>query len=127
MPRAISRSSSSAPLASATAVEVGAKRAELGRRDRLRRAQLQHQKYQPLLGAVVQVSLDAPARLIGGGDDPRATWPSSPEATDHWLSSVMAPAIARAGANIAVAASRCATWASASTTPCDFSAILEIK
>ena len=45
---------------------------EIGRRGRLRLAQLQRQRDQPLLGAVVQVALEALARLVGGGDDPRA-------------------------------------------------------
>ena len=72
MPRAISRSSSSAPVAPAAARSSSASElAELGRHRGLRRAQLQRQRDQPLLGAVVQVPLDPPARLVGGGDDPR--------------------------------------------------------
>ena len=46
-------------------------RAELGRHRRMRRPRLQRQGDQPLLGTVVQVTLDPPARLVGGGDDPR--------------------------------------------------------
>jgi hypothetical protein len=42
---------------------------EVGRHRRLRRAQLQRQRDQPLLGAVVQVALDAAPGLVGGGDD----------------------------------------------------------
>ena len=42
-----------------------------GRRRRLRLPQLQGEGDQPLLGAVVQIALDAPARLVGGGHDPR--------------------------------------------------------
>jgi hypothetical protein len=50
-------------------------RAELGERGRHRRAghaKLQHERDQPLLSAIVQVPLDPPTRLVGGGDDPRA-------------------------------------------------------
>jgi len=35
-------------------------------------AQSQGKGDQALLGAVVQIALDAPAGLVGGGDDPRA-------------------------------------------------------
>ncbi len=49
--------------------EVGTGR---GRRRGLRDAQLEDEGDQALLGAVVQVSLDAPAGLVGGGDDPGA-------------------------------------------------------
>ena len=42
-----------------------------GRHVRLRGPQLQGKRDQPLLGAVVQVALDPPARLVGGGHDPR--------------------------------------------------------
>src|ERR1039457_1397377 len=38
---------------------------------RLRRAQLQPARDEPLLDAVVQIALDPPPRLIRGGDDPR--------------------------------------------------------
>jgi hypothetical protein len=38
----------------------------------LRSSQLQHQRHQPLLDAVVQIALDPAAALIRGGDDPRA-------------------------------------------------------
>jgi hypothetical protein len=38
---------------------------------RLRRAQPQGERDQPLLGAVVQVALDTAAGVIGGGHDPR--------------------------------------------------------
>ena len=34
--------------------------------------QVQHQRDQLLLGAVVQITLDPPPGLIGSGDDPRA-------------------------------------------------------
>ena len=44
--------------------------AEFGRHLGLRRAQLQRQRDQPLLGAIVQVPLDPPAGLVGGGYDP---------------------------------------------------------
>ena len=43
----------------------------LGRHRRLRRAQAQGEGDQPLLGAVVQVALDAAPGVVGGGDDPR--------------------------------------------------------
>ena len=45
--------------------------AELRGHPCLRRAQLQPERDEPLLGAVVQIALDPPPRLIGGGDDPR--------------------------------------------------------
>ena len=44
---------------------------DLGWYRRLRQAQPQGQRDQPLLGAVVQIPLDAAAGLVGGGDDPR--------------------------------------------------------
>ena len=49
------------------AVELGSER---GRRCSLCCAQAQGEGDQPLLGAVVQVALDPPTRLVGGGDDP---------------------------------------------------------
>jgi hypothetical protein len=49
------------------ALEVGAELAEFGWYRRLRRAQLQRQRDQPLLGAVVQVALDLPTGMVGGG------------------------------------------------------------
>ena len=54
-----------------SAVEFRAQLPELGRHRGPRRAQLQRQRNQPLLGAIVQVPLDLPARLVGGGHDPR--------------------------------------------------------
>jgi hypothetical protein len=42
----------------------------LGRHGRLGGAEVQHQRDQPLLGAVVQVALDPPACLVTGGHDP---------------------------------------------------------
>jgi hypothetical protein len=51
------------------AVQLGA---APGRQRGLRRAQLQGQRDQALLGAVVQVPFDPPARLVAGRDDPRA-------------------------------------------------------
>ena len=44
----------------------------LRRHLRLRHTKLQRQRHQPLLSAVMQVSLDLAAGLIGGGNDPRA-------------------------------------------------------
>jgi hypothetical protein len=43
-----------------------------GRQRRLRRAQLQRQRHELLLHAVVQVALDPPPGRVGGGDNPRA-------------------------------------------------------
>jgi hypothetical protein len=54
------------------AVELRVELAELGWYRRLCCAQVQRQRDQPLLGAVVQVSPDTSAGLVGGGDDPRA-------------------------------------------------------
>ena len=53
---------------------AGKLRAQLawfGRGGRLRRAQVQGEGDEPLLGAVVQVPFDPPPRLVGGGHDPR--------------------------------------------------------
>ena len=73
MPRAISRSSSSTSvIPAATPSSSASSSLELGRDGRLRRAQLQRERDEPLLGAVVQVALDAAPRLVGGGDDARA-------------------------------------------------------
>ena len=52
------------------AVELRAELAELGGHRCLRGAQLQAERDQPLLGAVVHVALDPPTRLIRGGHDP---------------------------------------------------------
>ena len=38
----------------------------------LRHAQIEGERDEPLLGAVVEVALDAPPLAVGGGDDPRA-------------------------------------------------------
>jgi hypothetical protein len=43
-------------------------RAEAG----LRRAQLELERHEPLLRAGVQIALDPPPGIVGGGDDPRA-------------------------------------------------------
>ena len=51
--------------------QIGAELAKLGRHRRVRHAQLQHQRDQPLLGAVVQVTLDPLASLVRSGDEPR--------------------------------------------------------
>jgi len=53
------------------AIEFRAELAELGRHRGLCRAQLQRQRNQRPLGAVVQVLLDPPARLVDSGHDPR--------------------------------------------------------
>ena len=72
MPRASSRSSSSAPVASLDQrVQLRRQLAGLGWYRRLRRAQPQRQRDQPLLGAVVQVAFDPAAGVVGGGHDPR--------------------------------------------------------
>jgi hypothetical protein len=42
---------------------------ELRRHRPLQRTQLEPERDEPLLGAVVQITLDPPPRLIGGGDD----------------------------------------------------------
>src|SRR4051812_40646968 len=39
---------------------------------RLHAVQLERERDQPLLRSVVEIALDSPARLIGGGDDPGA-------------------------------------------------------
>jgi hypothetical protein len=46
----------------------------LGGRRRLclQRAELHGQRYEPLLRAVMEVTLDLPSRLVSGGDDPGA-------------------------------------------------------
>ena len=73
MPRASSRNSSSALVASADQrVQLRRQLVGIGRHRRLRRAQAQGEGDQSLLGAVVQVPLDAAAGVVGGGDDPRA-------------------------------------------------------
>jgi hypothetical protein len=43
-----------------------------GRYRRLRGLQRQGERDQPLLGAVVQIPLETPARLVGSRHDPRA-------------------------------------------------------
>jgi hypothetical protein len=53
------------------ALQVGAEFAEFGWHRHLRRAQLQCQRDQALLGAVVQVTLDAASGLISSSDDAR--------------------------------------------------------
>ena len=44
----------------------------VGRGERLRAAQLQREQHQALLDAIVEIALDAAARLIRGGDQPGA-------------------------------------------------------
>ncbi len=44
----------------------------VGRGHRLRARELERQRHQALLDAVVEVALEAPARLVGGGDQPGA-------------------------------------------------------
>ena len=44
----------------------------VGRGERLRAAQLQREQHQALLNAIVEIALDAAARLIRGGDQPGA-------------------------------------------------------
>ena len=51
--------------------QLAAQLAELGRYRRLHHPQVQAQRHQLLLDAFVQITLDPPPRLIGGGDDPR--------------------------------------------------------
>ena len=74
MPRAISRSSSSAlPSSSATSSQLRGLRVGPGAHRRARAgAEAQGEGDQPLLGAVVQVAFDAAAGGVGGGDDPGA-------------------------------------------------------
>ena len=72
MPWASSRSSAEArgePLAHVLEEGDGRVRVALGPRPR--QADLERQRHQVLLRAVVQVALDAPARRVGGLDDPR--------------------------------------------------------
>ena len=72
MPRVSSRNSSSALVASPTSESSCAASSPDSRRHRrLRRAQPQGERDQSLLGAVVQVALDAAPGVVGGGHDPR--------------------------------------------------------
>ena len=52
--------------------EFGAQLAELWRHRRLRRTQLEGERDEPLLCAVMQVALNAQARLVSGSDQTRA-------------------------------------------------------
>ena len=52
--------------------QLGVELAELGRHGRLSRAQLERERDELLLRAVVQVALDPLPCRIGGGHDPRA-------------------------------------------------------
>jgi hypothetical protein len=49
--------------------QLGPQLGPLGRHRRLGGPQIKHQRDQPLLGAIVQVALDPPARLVAGGHD----------------------------------------------------------
>jgi hypothetical protein len=70
MPRASSRSSSMASCASSRAWRHQLGRARgIARDPRLGEAEGQGHGDQPLLGAVVEIALDAPALFVGGGED----------------------------------------------------------
>ena len=59
-------------------VQLGAETGPVSGHGRARHPQLQGQRHQLLLGAVVQVALDSPPCLVGGGDHPGARFPQLP-------------------------------------------------
>ena len=73
-PRASSRSSETATCSSSTAAGEHALdiRVDVAAEAALGRAQLERERDEPLLGAVVDVPLDPAALLVAGGDDARA-------------------------------------------------------
>ena len=78
------------PVGDARQLRGRARRA--GRYRRLGAAQIQLERDQALLDAVVQIALDPAARLVGGGDDPRTR--------GHQLGAALAFAIAVATSSV---------------------------